>query len=121
MKLLVILLLALISTHSLRSEEFFATANEALILGEIALKQNKIASENLILIRMEIRGPKKGGKSEGPYKAIYEQMGDRPSWLLFYKSKDSFTTDSLYIHEYTVILLSKTEAAVVVHGGKPAE
>ncbi len=108
--------------NSLQSEEFFATANEALILGEIALKQNKIEIENLILIRMEIRGPKKGRESEGPYKAIYEQMGDRPSWLLSYKSKDSFTPDSgLYIHEYTVILLSKTEAAVVVHGGKPSE
>lgn len=117
MKLLAIILLGLMSTHSLRSEEFFATANEALILGEIALKKNKIEIENLILIRMEIRGPKMAGNLEGPYKAIFEQMGDRPSWFLFYKSKDSFTTDSLYIDEYTVILLSKTEAAVVIHGG----
>lgn len=121
MKLLVILLFGLVSAQSVQSEEFFATANEALILGEKALKQNKIESENLILIRMEIRGPKKGMKSDGPYKAVYDQMGDRPSWLLFYKFKESFTTDSLYLHDYTVIVLSETEAAVVVHGGKPAE
>ncbi|MEM9283178.1 MAG: hypothetical protein AAGA96_15245 [Verrucomicrobiota bacterium] len=99
---------------TLHAEEFFVTANEALILGEIALKQNGIETDDLVLFRMEIKpAPQQGVEWDGAYKPIYEQMRGRDAWILMYQGKKGFTPMTNYVFRYAVLLFSKTEAAVV--------
>lgn len=114
MKTLPLLLtLCFLLTSPLRAEEFFATASEAITYGEIALKQNQIDPDKLILFKMEIRPAHdiKNGWTEG-WKPVYEAMDGRDAWTLYYKPKEGFDTTMLYGQSHIVLLFSKTEAVI---------
>lgn len=110
-----IILISIVLIFS-EAEEFFATAQEALIIGEVALRQNDVDPNDLVLYRMEIKPNTKGGKLvEGEFKKIYEQANGRDFWILFYVEKEIYKPTTNYGFSYAVILFSKTEAAFLKH------